>query len=127
MHRFVICLVIASVGACASSPPGSGPGEIEKLIESLSYENPWSGKYGNRLIEIGDPAVPALAKRVQDPSTSIDRRLSIAWVLGRIWTRTGNPEALDAYVQGVRKELAGEDSRARKLLELAHQFRDPEG
>lgn len=100
MHRFVILLLIASIGACASSPPEPGPGETEN--------------------------VPALKQQLLDASTPFEKRVEIASVLGRIWIRTGNPEALDAYVQAVRTDLAGDDTRARKMLELAHLFRDPE-
>jgi hypothetical protein len=100
MHRFVILLLTASGAACASSPPESGPRES------------------------GD--VPALTQQLLDASTPFEKRLETASVLGRIWIRTGNPEALDAYVRTVRKELADDDSRARQFLELAPLFRDPE-
>jgi hypothetical protein len=121
MHRLLILLLIPAGAACASGPSAAPAEDIGKLVKSVN--DPLSVE---KLVKIGEPAIPALKEAILDRSLDAARRGKLASVLGRIWTQTRKGAALDAYVLALQS-AKDDDALARSLFAQAHWFRDPEG
>jgi len=112
--------ILAAIAAGCAPAPGDPERDRERDIDALVRGLPETEE---RLLALGDEAVPSLAfavKRDRDPRL----RARAARALGRVHRATGNRAAAAAYAEAV--ETAPPEAR-RELLAHAHLFLDPEG
>src|SRR5262245_12251105 len=97
MRRLLIVLAIPALAGCASGPSGSGAGELSRWSRTVARPESEA-----RIVEQGDPAIPALKQALLDPACPGDDLGPLARALGRIWSQSGSPTALEAYLEAVK-------------------------
>ena len=127
----VAVLVVASFPGCRKKPEDRIPEYIEKLKSADAQE---SGSAARELINIGEPAVPALAALLHDPESRVKRAAaSTLWGLG---TRMGpavpalaetlkDPDPEVRLSAAMALESAGEHASAA-VPALVAALKDPE-
>ena len=111
----IACAVVGSLG-CRRKPEDRTAEWIEKL---KSPDAETSGTAARELINIGEPAVPALAAMLKDPEPRVRRAAATTlWGLG---TRMG------AAVPGLAETLRDPDPEVRLAAAMALESAGPQG